>query len=998
MYCVLSVRFVGKGESSYHYQTDLSYGTSPGGKDSPGRSVSNNAPRAGSNGHDGQVTIYVEGSSSSSSSSSNENGTENISATTYIHMKGRYDLNLNDFVLTSSNSIQENEIFEYSDYVDVTNMTVLNFGNMIMPIQGTKICIQDWCINTCIVPHKSTKQFGWMDQRVLSLGTGTVEGKTTFHVGFVPKIRELSKEGTNDDDIGPYKMKQVLILKGTQFGPYGFRRDHTRFHEKGKMLTFQFPVENTTGLEGLSTICPGSGMHFQFKLKNISRNDLGSKSQGQRQLFVQIYRNKSSEYAVPSKLVDMKANGIECNKDMEMNINSPDSTIFKGTQIPIEFLASGETTEINGILKFHKDVEPYHRFAFQAEILLQDIRHNDDDSHDETKSFTPVQIRKMVVKSESGYRSSKRNHVVLVTSSATTKHVFNAWVDVLKSMKLKVEYFSVSVYGSLTPEFRLKKPLKDLFRNKLVIILDEKFRQEQDNRYDYAMNSEMEPSRMLPWGIQVQTSGYDESTKWLLVGPSEVAIRQALAAHFTAPPGDVSTYKSVKEFSSAWSELLATERKAGVITDKRIFETYIEFDTDVDRSNKKDQIAKIKEQHTDKKVNKIKKFLEEEDPLRSYIIEFKNGRITVRRGYCRTENSTHVLSGDTNNVTMMKRAVLKSLPLDKFHMTFANAIIEGVNDGDGATVEIFLDIYTQKLLWDVSNILEGELLIKNVDKLSDVLPTIATCMFGNIHFKRIIDHHAKSSEANDHYHAKRIADVMSRLLARFNCVARSKDLNPKESSSKYVQRALHEAIGLLENEWSPCIDADRQKEEYKTVKTSAKEYIKEKHGIFASREVESRWLHALLYVCSYRNKEKYSDIQDTGGNYYHGQPKKYIPDPKGEKLVLNPAYREWKNQQNTAPRVTAVVTPDTYYLEKETVHQLCEMEENGHEKLCEFIVPLKLVLSEDECLALQKQVDQDQLAASNISESINATRVRETIKPEKKKKKKKKKKRDKKKE
>merc|ERR1712238_440254 len=197
--------------------------------------------------------------------------------------------------------------------------------------------------------------------------------------------------------------------------------------------------------------------------------------------------------------------------------------------------------------------------------------------------------------------------------------------------------------------------------------------------------------------------------------------------------------------------------------------------------------------------------------------------------------------------------VLKSLPLDKFHMTFANAIIEGVNDDDGATVEIFLDIYTQKLLWDVANILEGELLIKNVDKSSEVLPTIATCI-GNIHLKRIVDHHTRSSDANDHYHTTSTADVMSRLLARFNCVARSKDLNPIKSSSRYVQKALQEAIGRLENEWLKCMDADKQKEEYKAVKTSAKEYIKKKHGIFALRIIESRWLHALLYVCSYNHR------------------------------------------------------------------------------------------------------------------------------------------------
>mmetsp|Transcript_44705 Transcript_44705/g.49890 ORF Transcript_44705/g.49890 Transcript_44705/m.49890 type:complete len:352 (-) Transcript_44705:121-1176(-) len=55
----------------------------------------------------------------------------------------------------------------------------------------------------------------------------------------------------------------------------------------------------------------------------------------------------------------------------------------------------------------------------------------------------------------------------------------------------------------------------------------------------------------------------------------------------------------------------------------------------------------------------------------------------------------------------------------------------------------------------------------------------------------------------------------------------------------------------------------------------------------------------------------------------NGQPKKYIPE--GGKLVLNPAYREWKNQQHSASMVTAVAIPiaDNYYFEEEGAEEIC---------------------------------------------------------------------------
>jgi hypothetical protein len=67
------------------------------------------------------------------------------------------------------------------------------------------------------------------------------------------------------------------------------------------------------------------------------------------------------------------------------------------------------------------------------------------------------------------------------------------------------------------------------FTRKLVVMLDSPFNPLGKSA------SKMEPSRMIPNGSQSQISGYDKSTRWLLAGSSDDAVKQALLAHFTAP-------------------------------------------------------------------------------------------------------------------------------------------------------------------------------------------------------------------------------------------------------------------------------------------------------------------------------------------------------------------------------------------------------------------------------------------------------------------------------
>ena len=395
----------------------------------------------------------------------------------------------------------------------------------------------------------------------------------------------------------------------------------------------------------------------------------------------------------------------------------------------------------------------------------------------------PVQRRQLEVSSEPTYVPSPENHVVLVSCATTTKDQFNAWSDHLtRRLGLKVEYYSVSIYGSLDPDFPSPNgnaSLAQVFKGKLVLVLDETF-----NPLDKSV-SKMEPSRMLPNSCQSQTSGYDESTRWLLVGSSDEAVKQALVSHFTAPPNDVVRYASLTAYKKALKEQLKKERQEGCVSDERICESAIR----VKLENK----FKWQNPHAglmDKKARAVKSFLDKMDPLRQYIVE-PRGKImkdedgmpykvlVVRWGYSRTANTTNVLKKaipPTENDGNASIAVAKSLPIDTLHLLFANA----VSAENELLIGVALDVYTQHLIWEVSNVLDGRVNVHHMGGLNAVFPTLAAVTLSST-LKQ-----AGGASSNGR-------KALSMLVARLECVAHSKDLNPGPLPFS-LRRAVRQAL------------------------------------------------------------------------------------------------------------------------------------------------------------------------------------------------------------
>lgn len=841
--------------------------------------------RDGKRGESGQLTIHVDDSRQYSS---------------------RYDLQLCSVSMRSPQRLHEsNYVFQFTDLVHIIDMACMNIGGMISPIQGSNVHFKEDVQFEHLVPNSD---MGWFPTRLAPKEVGSIQGKLSFHVK-PPNIRQL------EYDIEPYRMKEKLYLGATQLGSYGFRRPYPNFHKGGITVDFRFPIENQTKLEGLPTVRAGEGTRVKFCVINTSLRDLGSKSQDGRRLAVQFYKNDQEMYDISSSYIDMFMDGVECNSKLDTN-----DGLWRGTCFEIPLLSAGQSKSFEGTLKLSSQVTPYSRLAVQAEILLEELKHDNNGLNEANLSaqkMLPVQRRQLQVSSEPTYVPSENNHVVLVTCATTTKQQFNAWLDLLTNrLGLKVEYYSVSIYGSLDPDFQPPNggvTLAQAFKGKIVVVLDDTFN-------PLGPISVMEPSRMLPNGCQSQTSGYDANTRWLMVGSSDNAIKQALVSHFTAPPNDVTSFLSLKAFKKATKERLQKERKEGRVSDERIHEYSIRIRYVESRWN-------IRDRSIDKKAKVVKSFLEKMDPLRQYIVEPRglimkdnDGMsyqiLAVRCGYSRTANSTNILkratppTQDDGNALL---AVVKSLPLDTLHLVFVNA----VSSEDKTLLGVTMDVFIQHLIWEVSNILEGRLNIRNTEDLREVFPTLVS-IAGDAKLKQVaIDAGSNGS------------DALSKLLARLECIASSRDLNPTPlhlGLRRDVRKTLHKMVANLKKEWAEFISEDVIQQEVRVLEEEVLNHLKKTYGSpvhpFLRVRTASRWRKGLLHVCSYRNTDKYKQSDGFCG-----------------------------------PTV-----------------RLCEMETLEYTKKSRAIAPSKTIASQEDCRIMRQQADDQKDLASQLLNSIKDMR------------------------
>ena len=112
---------------------------------------------------------------------------------------------------------------------------------------------------------------------------------------------------------------------------------------------------------------------------------------------------------------------------------------------------------------------------------------------------------------------------------------------------------------------------------------------------------------------------------------------------------------------------------------------------------------------------------------------------------------------------------------------------------DELLLDIALDTFTQHLLWEVANVPDGNLNVHNTEDLNAVFPTLGAVAVSS----KLKQMTGGTGEDGRNAHLK--------LLARLECVANSRDLNPRSrplSLRHAIRKLLLKMVATLENDWA----------------------------------------------------------------------------------------------------------------------------------------------------------------------------------------------------
>jgi hypothetical protein len=688
----------------------------------------------------------------------------------------RYDIIHKQVTMTSSEALLGRNIFQFSDLVDVSSITVENIGAMPTPIEPILCYIHP---NSSFLVTKDKDCY--IRSRLDPGACMTVCDPMTLQVK-VPDVRSMGA------DMDPYRLHTTLHIGAQQLGPNGFACAFTDFDKEGSKMEFRFPVQNTNGIIGWSSLGMGERQKISFEVENVSNSDLGAKSTSGRQLYVQFYLNTDAQFDIASEHVHLSINGIQCN----MLASSDAGTLWRGTAFPIDFLPASSRVVLEGWLKLAAQVRPYSQLGLQAEILLLDLPKRGETV---SKCLSPVQRRQLIIASEPTYCSSASHEAILVTSSSTTQLQFTAWTEILTNrLGLSTGDFSVSMYGSLDPDFQLPHgaTLREEFRKKLIVVLDEPFRPACDQSVT------LNPSALLPFGGMAQSSGFDPSTQWLFVSSSEDSVHQLLTCQLTAPPHKVRTFNSVSEFFASKQASLVQERLQGAVKDLQIVEERI----------------RVPAYGVHVEARRVATWLVTRDVLRHYTVSMLSEGaarwILVRQGYCRTANTVGVIKdlGSYHdsirllNSTAVLCAILQSCPLSTQISLYCAAVKSGKLD----IIECIRNTFVRSFFQDLTIFWQGRLHAGGA-QFSESFPTLSSLLASNELRSMVANAHQPHSGVDSGI-SDVIVNSLSALVAGLSGVAQSKVLRPLwvPWSRRYaIRSALLVILNRIRSSWKHAL-------------------------------------------------------------------------------------------------------------------------------------------------------------------------------------------------
>lgn len=821
--------------------------------------------------------------------------------------EGRYDLELVDWEIQGKSPMASGEC-EFGDLLGVHSVVVRNTGRMPLPSsQIVRLLIRD---------ERDPNVNPLLGDACLPEGTVLAAGETCVAQGELPFFAGYPNEVDDPDDFEPLRHTTHFCLQAFQMGPNNgkdkltsdYSREYRSFHSPNKAIpiTYRYPVENKSGLFGVSSLYPTEETMVSLQLDNVGLESLGNgDGHPQRSLGVRFFVNKNYQDVHPSELLfrsivnDNDDNGA-CNQQ-EVDLSG------SGKLLDVPTILPGTSHWFRAAVSFREHVPFYSRTALQVDVLIEtlplpegvEIVNDDELAEERRRSNLPqmsvIQRRQLRLVCEPKYQPNPSSRVVLVTSFATTQAQFESWTKTVLQERWDVPYevYSLSRYGTLDPFFVLddaKTTLREAFANKLIILLTEPFFPDPMDDGKKAVH----PHQFLLNGCMEQSSGFDPCTKWLVVGGNAQLNRDLLSAHLSIDdPEEGDDFVDVATYQKHVLQRVQGQSAKGRGDD----DLPLRRDTiPVPRDGKR-------------AAESLRDWLMQNDPLCQYTIEYtdsdkskkkKKGNnmlrnaksssssssssLTVRRGYCRSQNSVVVVLGrytmepKSIKSEAMILSVAEALSLDMRVTLFCEAIRKPLPD---ATLTALKYAAVSELIREQIVFLDCRMKMNEDLELS--FPTIGSFLDSVDVLSLVRD--AKRNPTL----RKRACRHFSELLARFELVANSKDLRPRfavmgRGKKKTTKEAMTGIVERLRVQWKPVIDPDLVDRRKKALKEEIKKFLMEDTGKKKLNvRADQRWMQGLNYVHSTENEVTFGiansskrllelDVDDEKDNYKISAP------------------------------------------------------------------------------------------------------------------------------
>ena len=778
--------------------------------------------------------------------------------------KGRYNISFAGLVLSGHSPMEG--VCEFGDVISISHIKVKNTGDMPIPSsQWITFKINDNA-NQNVNPIRSSKAS-------IPAGSFLDPGEEMESDGVLQFFSGFPNEVDTPDDFDPIVQSTTFNLQAFQWGPVDkkdqtpFQYEYKNFHPRpGHDFKLRFPVENLTGLIGVSSLYPGEETLIRLQIDNIGLDTLGGFSSistsENRRLAVRFFLNSSIEY-------DLRPESINFNTRSQGMQNRKVDLSDRGKILDIPEMPPRSSYDFTARVAFKHNVKYYSRAALEVDILIKamPLPRGIVVDHD-LPQMSVVQRRKFEVVCEPKYEAVDNARVVLVTSFATSQQQWETWTKevISKPMNLLFETYSVSRYGTLDPFFLVEngKSLRENFRGKLVIILNDKYK--IDHRDKTAIN----PASLFIRGCMSQNSGFDPTTTWLIVGGGTAVVnRDLLESHLASETHLTADHVDVAHFQKFILQEVTERSMTGHGSRGIMFrEDAISVALPLGEKAAKTLL---------KTANKLCEWLRETDPLCQYSVEYEGdaeigespikglirkravGLLKVRRGFCRTLNSAVVVSGLYTH--QPKSIVSKGMLL-----SMAEAMTREMR------VSLFCDAIRKSLSAEVVTAFK-------FSAVSEMIRDLVTFMDCNMKLTEdlelsfpAIGVFLESAEVlsllrdckSDSGLRQRTCSEFSELFARFELVSRSKDLRPRfaitgRSKKKTALEAMNDIVERLRVQWKIIVDVSLVEMHKKEIKAEIKEFLKEDigDGRNVNVRVDQRWIQGLNYVHSTENQKQF---------------------------------------------------------------------------------------------------------------------------------------------